>query len=510
MAYRNFDEYLIRLEQANLIAHVDPSTMIDAYSAGDGQPNDPTQVIWNTTAAMAPFSIVHNLFSTEQQIAWALGVESLSEIEHKLSRILDIDLSNGPATLMARASEFMGMLRSAGLFGKRTITGQPYSPLAADAQALFCKQLSSDGALAGLTGQLIYQLPDATQQNTTSAYLGTLADGTPAISVRGIQPGQGNISVAIIIGGDPATIWATYMPMPTNIDPLWMAGWLRRKQVPMTAATTHNLTIPADAELIIEGSINTDQPMYASATSINTHRNIDYALHITAITGTQNPIIPITTPCTHWMRKAEERLFLPIARTFLQDLHDVNFTHYQRSGMLAIASIKNATRTVPLMHGLWGTDQLEKADALITVDTTINVHNLRDVACAMMSNVNWHTDMIICRGGIDGSAVYGIDATQPYTTMHATGITHTDLSRPHTIWNDHLLITQINEGEDVHTLMHALWAKKPIYHLLITPAQADMGNIEDLFYDMLRQVNWQTDLIFSSDMQNRIAIDATS
>lgn len=65
--------------------------------------------------------------------------------------------------------------------------------------------------------------------------------------------------VAVAIGADPATIYAATAPMPRGIDELLLAGFFRKKGVPMAKCITVDMEVPADAEFVLEGYVDCDE-----------------------------------------------------------------------------------------------------------------------------------------------------------------------------------------------------------------------------------------------------------
>src|SRR4030065_662120 len=55
-----------------------------------------------------------NLFGSAQRMAWALGVEDLDELGHKLAGLLDLRLPEGLGGALNRGQELLGALRSLG------------------------------------------------------------------------------------------------------------------------------------------------------------------------------------------------------------------------------------------------------------------------------------------------------------------------------------------------------------------------------------------------------------
>src|SRR5436190_5892444 len=67
---------------------------------------------------------------------------------------------------------------------------------------------------------------------------------------------QGNdLEVAVVIGADPILMMSSILPLPEDVDEIGFAGFLRGKGVPMVRAKTLNMSVPANAEIILEGIV---------------------------------------------------------------------------------------------------------------------------------------------------------------------------------------------------------------------------------------------------------------
>ena len=71
--------------------------------------------------------------------------------------------------------------------------------------------------------------------------------------------GQDKIEVAVAIGTDPVVTYAATAPLPRDVDEMVFAGFLRHKSVELTKCKTVDLEVPATAEFILEGYVNTNE-----------------------------------------------------------------------------------------------------------------------------------------------------------------------------------------------------------------------------------------------------------
>ena len=64
------------------------------------------------------------------------------------------------------------------------------------------------------------------------------------------------IPVAIIIGGEPATVFSSIAPVPEGLDKYLFAGITRKKGIKTVKCKTVDLDVPANAEIVLEGLLH--------------------------------------------------------------------------------------------------------------------------------------------------------------------------------------------------------------------------------------------------------------
>ena len=69
---------------------------------------------------------------------------------------------------------------------------------------------------------------------------------------------KGKTEVAIIIGADPATVFSAIAPVPEGLDKYLFAGITRKSGIKMVKCKTVDLEVPANAEIILEGYVDSN------------------------------------------------------------------------------------------------------------------------------------------------------------------------------------------------------------------------------------------------------------
>ena len=65
------------------------------------------------------------------------------------------------------------------------------------------------------------------------------------------------VEVGVAIGADPAVCFAGTLPLPEGIDEMLVAGFIRKKPVELVRCETVDVEVPANAEIILEGYVDT-------------------------------------------------------------------------------------------------------------------------------------------------------------------------------------------------------------------------------------------------------------
>ncbi len=250
---------------------------------------------------------------------------------------------------------------------------------------------------------------------------------------RYYETGQ-RMPVSIFLGGDPMFPFAATAPMPDGLDEFLLAGYLRKKSVEMVKCETNDLEVPANADFVIEGYIDPQEPLrmegpFGDHTGYYTLPEPYPVFHITAITHRKDAVYPATIvgipPMEDfYMGGASVKLFLPIFKMNFPEIVDIALPAEGVFHNLVFVSIK---KTYPLqafkiMHGLWGMGQMMFTKYIIVVDADVNVHNTSEVLFHLCANTDPQRDSIFTKGPSDvldhatseiamGSKL-GIDATK--------------------------------------------------------------------------------------------------
>src|SRR3989338_1999491 len=125
-----------------------------------------------------------------------------------------------------------------------------------------------------------------------------------------------------------------------------------------------------------------------------------------------------------YMGKAIERIFLPLIRTQLPEVVDINLPWEGCFHNCLIVSIRKSFpyHAKKVMNAIWGLGQMSFSRCVLVMDEDCNVQDVKEVAWRAFNNVDPKRDMVFGEGPIDeldhsanvdfvGSKV-GIDCTR--------------------------------------------------------------------------------------------------
>jgi 4-hydroxy-3-polyprenylbenzoate decarboxylase len=241
--------------------------------------------------------------------------------------------------------------------------------------------------------------------------------------------------LAIVLGGESVLPYAATAPLPPGIEELLFAGFLNGGGIELVKCRTHDLEVPANAEIVVEGFVDTNETLiegpFGDHTGFYSLADLYPVFHVTAITHRKDPIFPATIvgkpPMEdYFLGKATERIFLPLLKMIVPDIVDYALPI---SGVFHNCAYIKIKKEYPyqarrVMHAIWGAGQMSFTKFIIVVDEHVDVHDEQDVLFHLFSNCDPLRDHEIVRGPVDildhaspehgaGSKI-GFDATEKW------------------------------------------------------------------------------------------------
>lgn len=446
MAYSSLSDFVKDLEQAGELkrirATVSPDLEIAEITDRVSKMGGPALLFEQVEGSEMPLLI--NAFGSNKRMAMSLGVEDLNEIADEIEGMIKIE---PPESLIDKV-KILGILAKLTNFPPKTVRrGACQEVVLTEEQIslghlpiIKCWPLDADKYIT--LPQVFTHSLKTGQRNVGTYRLQKLDERTLAMHWQIHHDGAGHhreyreagvrMPVAVAIGGDPVMSYIGTAPLPTGIDELLFAGFLRKANVPMVKCQTIDMNVPADADIVLEGYIEPDETCtegpFGDHTGFYSLADEYPVYHITAVTHRKEPIYqtiivgkPPMEDC--YMGKATERIFLPLIRTQLPEVVDMNLPLFGVFHNFALVSIdkRYPYHAKKIMHSIWGLGQMMFSKCIIVVDKHVNVQNVEEVFFYMGSNVDPKRDVTIVEGPVDvldhaaplmgAGSKMGIDAT---------------------------------------------------------------------------------------------------
>ncbi|GHD22161.1 3-octaprenyl-4-hydroxybenzoate carboxy-lyase [Tianweitania populi] len=216
-----------------------------------------------------------------------------------------------------------------------------------------------------------------------------------------------DMPVAIAIGADPATILAAVMPLPEGMSELSFSGVLRRKAGRIGRGVSVDLPVPADAEMVIEGSVSIAETApegpYGDHTGYFNSVEPFPVMTASAITMRRDPLYLSTytgRPPDEPSRLGEAMtpLFAPLAKRQFPEITDLWLPPEACSYRAMVVAIdkRYPGQARRVMMGLWSMlPQFSMTKLIIVVDPDINVRSWDDVMWALSTRFDAPRDLIV-------------------------------------------------------------------------------------------------------------------
>ncbi|NKN00601.1 UbiD family decarboxylase [Rhizobium leguminosarum] len=216
-----------------------------------------------------------------------------------------------------------------------------------------------------------------------------------------------DMPVAVVIGADPATILSAVIPLPEGMSELNFAGLLRGSRTQVTKCRTVPLSVPAHAEIVLEGFVSKEETApegpYGDHTGYYNCVESFPVLHLSAITSRRSPVYlttytgrPPDEPSV--LGEAMNELFVPIAKRQFPEITDIWLPPEACSYRAAVVAIDKSYpgQARRVMMGLWSMlPQFNYTKLVIIVDANVPVRRWDDVLWAISTRFDAARDLVV-------------------------------------------------------------------------------------------------------------------
>jgi 4-hydroxy-3-polyprenylbenzoate decarboxylase len=191
-----------------------------------------------------------------------------------------------------------------------------------------------------------------------------------------------------------------------------LAGFLRGSPVALVKCKTVDLEVPANAEIVLEGTVARDdvglEGPFGDHTGFYTPTEEFPVFRISAMTMRRDAIYPsivVGKPPAEdaWLAKATERIFLPAIRMTVPEIVDYDLPVAGAFHNCVIVSIRKRFpgHARKAMYAVWGLGLLSLSKAVVVVDDHVDVHDYEQVFFTVCANVDPARDVMLVEGPID-------------------------------------------------------------------------------------------------------------
>ena len=451
MAWQDLREFLDMLEKQGALhrisVEVDPVLEIAEITARmSTSPGGGSALLFERVKG-SRFPVATNVFGSERRVCAGLEVSGLADLTRRVTDLLDqadAPSTGDPGADLSGNPEFARFRPTAVDDGPcREVLEQ-----VADLSAYpFIKSWPGDGGPEcqgrALTLPIVFTRdPDTGCTNCGIYRVQLFSPDTVGIGWRQGSGGAGHLEkfracgermpVAIVLGGDPATLFSALLPLPESIDEMQFAGFLRGEPVQMVRCPASGIMVPAHAEMVVEGYIDPFETRrggeYGNHTGFYVPARTVPVMHVSSITRRRDPVFmetvigpPPMEDCH--MAKAAERIMLSFTRRDLPEIVEINLP---LEGIFHGAAIVSIDKTLPgqarnVMERIWAGGWLSGSRLLVVVDRDCDVHDLSRSFWKVLNSVEWQRDMVFAgipgeerpeKNGFPFGGKLGIDATR--------------------------------------------------------------------------------------------------
>ncbi|HLS43257.1 MAG TPA: 4-hydroxy-3-polyprenylbenzoate decarboxylase [Paenalcaligenes sp.] len=471
MKYRDLRDFIAQLEKAGELKRIQApvSTRLEITEIGDRvlKAEGPALLFENVEhqGKTASMPVLANLFGTPKRVAWGMGAEDVSALRDVGELLATLREPEAPRNMRDAFSK-VSMLKSALWdMAPKNIKNPACQEIVLEGDDVDLNniplQLCWPGDVAPLLtwGLVITKGPHAKRQNLgiyrqqlisrNKLIMRWLSHRGGALDFRDhalANPGK-PFPIAVALGCDPATILGAVTPVPDSLSEYQFAGLLRGSRTELSKAIGSDLSVPAFAEIVLEGHIlPADHPdamaptvpegapappesgyeqalegPYGDHTGYYNEQDWFPVFTVERITMRRNPIYhstytgkPPDEPAV--LGVALNEVFVPLLKRQLPEIVDFYLPPEGCSYRLAVVSIRKqyAGHAKRVMFGVWSIlRQFMYTKFIVIVDEDINTRDWKEVIWAMTTRMDPVRDTVM----VENTPIDYLDFASPVSGL---------------------------------------------------------------------------------------------
>ena len=464
MKYSDLRDFLNQLERVGELRRLSTpvSPVLEMTELGDRllRAGGPAILVERPTGFAMP--VLANLFGTPRRVALGMGADSVASLRDVGELLASLKEPEAPKGLKDALSK-VAMLKSALWdMAPKQVSGASCQQVVWDGADVDLSRLPIQHCWPGDAGPLITwgltvtRGPHKKRQNLgiyrqqvvgrNKLIMRWLAHRGGALDFRDhrlAHPGQ-PFPIAVALGADPATILGAVTPVPDNLSEYQFAGLLRGGRTETTKCLTHDLAVPASAEIVLEGHIypQAGDPGPAPADAPPRPKS-DYELALEGPFGdhtgyyNEREWFPVFTVDRITMRRdpifhstytgkppdepailgvALNEVFVPILRRTFPEIVDFYLPPEGCSYRMAIVSMRKQYpgHAKRVMMGVWSfLRQFMYTKFIVVVDEDVDARDWKEVIWAITTRVDPSRDTVM----IDNTPIDYLDFASPVSGL---------------------------------------------------------------------------------------------
>ncbi len=440
MKYNDLRDFIAQLEKRGALKRIsieiDPYLEMTEICDRTLRAGGPALLFENVKGSTIP--VLGNLFGTPERVAWGMGAENLTALR-EVGRLLAWLRQPDPPQGMKDAWNALPMFKKVMDMAPKKIRSAPCQEIVWQGDEVDLNKLPiqtcwpEDAAPLITWGLTVTKGPEKPRQNMgiyrqqviarNRVIMRWLSHRGGALDFQSWQrhhPGQ-PFPVAVVLGADPATILAAVTPVPDNLPEQAFAGLLRGSRTELVKCITHDLEIPASAEIVLEGFIYPDdlaaEGPFGDHTGYYNEVEQFPVFTIERITMRKNPIYhstytgrPPDEPAV--LGVALNEVFVPILQKQFPEIIDFYLPPEGCSYRVAVVSMRKEYpgHAKRVMMGVWSfLRQFMYTKFVIVVDEDVNPRDWQDVIWAISTRMDPARDTVI----IENTPIDYLDFASP-------------------------------------------------------------------------------------------------
>lgn len=444
MKYTDLRDFIVQLEARGLLKRISypVSTNLEMTAISDRVLRAGGPALLFTHPKDNTIPVLANLFGSVERVALGMGEESIGALR-EIGKLLAALKEPEPPKGFKDAFSKLPLLKQALNMAPKYVSGAPCQELVWENEAVDLRRLPIQTCWPGDVAPLITwglvttKGPYQTRENMgiyrqqllgrnklIMRWLSHRGGALDYLAWKQAYPGE-RFPVAVTLGADPATILAAVTPVPDSLSEYAFAGLLRGQRTQLTRCLGNTLSIPASAEIILEGYIEPGEEApegpYGDHTGYYNEVQSFPVFTVERLTQRKQPIYhstytgrPPDEPAI--LGLALNEVFIPLLQKQFPEIVDFYLPPEGCSYRLAVVTIRKQYpgHAKRIMMAVWSfLRQFMYTKFVIVCDDDIDARNWQDVIWAITTRMDPLRDTVL----IDNTPIDYLDFASPVSGL---------------------------------------------------------------------------------------------